>query len=89
MPVQASSFVDGRFCFASFFSDISCIVQIILYMTLIIKAQSVAIDYRFYSIRNLHMCIVPLLMQYCRKKSRLISVLYELKCSSILRFIYL
>ena len=61
----------------------------LLYMTLIIKAQSVAIDYRFYSIRNLHMCIVSLLMQYCRKKSRLISVLYELKCSSILRFIYL
>jgi hypothetical protein len=43
------SFVDGRFCFASFFYDISSIVQIILYMTLIIKAQSVSIDYRFYS----------------------------------------
>lgn len=56
MPISKKllSFVDGRFCFASFFSDISCIVQIILYMTLIIKAQSVAIDYRFYSIRNLH-----------------------------------
>ena len=33
---------------------IGCIVQIVLILPLIIKALSVAIDCRFYSIRNLH-----------------------------------